>query len=407
MNNWDKTREDSGVAMISVIMISAVLMVLSAGMYFLASREQTMTQADYAGNESFYFAEGGIDNVIDILNYQVSDSQLTQKRSDQSANGGYLMDPLASKRPTPTDPLQVDVGGVPYTVWVDTVDSSGNHCTSCGVNLSLPNSSAYLKITAEGKSDIGYRKLQQTVKVSASTEYPLSFYVDGDVTFNGNPDIVNQILYVKGNVSGRTKINVTGTDVATGKPAGVYATGTIDVRQANDRDHWGPAGNTFTLDELNSSVNVGGLSSSTLASLKQQAQDQGNYYTTGSFGTVKGDSNGNAVLYLDCTTRCSVAPKFTWPAPGYVLFIVKNGDMTLTGDAIGSSRALIYCPDGSIRAGGGGSGEFSGLVWSKGFTSIGNFEMTLDPSFLSDNPPFFLWQVTRLTNWSEVEDRQE
>ncbi|MHB1390236.1 MAG: hypothetical protein ACYCXF_03240 [Thermoleophilia bacterium] len=406
MITWNKTSEDSGVAMISVIMISAVLMVLSVGMYFLASREQVMTQADYAGNKSFYFAEGGIDNVIDILNYQVSDSQLTQKRPDQSPNGyGYLMDPTASQRSTPTDPLQVNVGGTPYTVWVETVDSTGKSCTSCGVNLSLPNSVAYLKITAEGKSDIGYRKLQQTVKVSASSQYPLSFYVDGDVTFNGNPKIVNQILYVKGNVSGRTKLSITGTDVATGKPAGVYATGTIDVRQANDRDKNGPAGNPFTMAELQKSVNLAGLSSSTLASLKAQAQAQGNYYTTGSFGTVNGDSNGNAVLYLDCATRCTVAPKFTWPAPGYVLIIVKNGDVTLTGSAIGSTRALIYCPDGSIRADGGGSGVYSGLVWSKGFTSIGNFQITLDPSFLSDNPPFFLWQVQRLTNWAEVEDR--
>ncbi|MHB0866680.1 MAG: hypothetical protein ACYC6B_03815 [Thermoleophilia bacterium] len=406
MNTWNKTREDSGVAMISVIMISAVLMVLSVGMFFLASREQTMTQADYAGNESFYFAEGGIDNVIDIFNYQVSVSQLILNRPDQSSNGyGYLMDPSPGNRETPTDPLQVNVLGTPYTVWVDTVDVNGNHCTDCGVNLALPASTAYLKVTAEARSDIGYRKLQQMVKVSASSEYPLSFYVDGDVDLNGNPDIVNQILYVKGNVTGRSKLNITGTDVATGKPAGVYATGTIDARQANDRDHWGPAGNTFTMAELQNSVNLGGLSSSTLASLKQQAQDQGNYYTTGSFGTVKGDSAGNAVLYLDCTDRCTVDPKFTWPAPGYVLIIVKNGDVTLTGDAIGSSRALIYCPDGSIRADGGGSGEYSGLVWSKGFSSIGNFQITLDPSFLSDNPPFFLWQVARLTNWTEVEDR--
>src|SRR5450756_3141951 len=84
-------KNEEGVALITVIILTAVLMMMGAGMYMVASREQTMSSADYEGGQAFYYAEGGIENVIDILNYSGTETQLTQLRADQSSDGqGYF-----------------------------------------------------------------------------------------------------------------------------------------------------------------------------------------------------------------------------------------------------------------------------------------------------------------------------
>lgn len=404
-------RNEEGVALITVIILTAVLMVMGAGMYMVASREQTMTAADYAGGEAFYYAEGGIENVLDILKDTATEAQLTQMRADQSSNGyGYLMDPTPGNRQNPTDPVEMRIGQDSYTVYVDTVDQYGNHCTGCGLELFSPDSvPSYLMITAEGQSSSGYRKLQQMVEVTAVTgpRYPLSLYVDGDADFNGTPYMTNQIFYVKGNVVGRDKLVASGTDFITGLPAAVYATGTITDIQPQDRDKSNPVGNPFTLAELQSIVGTAGLPASELERLKNEAIQQGNYYTSGSkFESVNGDSNGNAVLFIDYASPDEAVPKFTWPGPGYVTIVVLNGDVKLTGGAIGSSRAILYCPDGFVRADGGGGGGFTGLVWAgKGLTSIGNFEFNMDEDFYDGNPPSFLTGVTvkRMASWKEVD----
>ena len=193
--------------------------------------------------------------------------------------------------------MEMRIGNERYTVWVDEVDANGNHCTGCGLNLASTNP-AYLLITAEGQSSQGYRKLRQRVRLEASN-YPLSFYVNGDVTMNGGPTISNQSIYVRGSFYGRDKITVSGVDRVYGGNAGVMATGFIYAKSnggrtqiytssggrssywndnfVNDRDNRGPTGNKFTIEALEQVFSTTGLSSSQLAFLKQQAKTSGYY----------------------------------------------------------------------------------------------------------------------------------
>ena len=133
--------DEGGVALITVIILTMVLMVMAATMYFEATRENNISVADKAGGQAFSYSEGGIETVLDILNYAVTESQLTQQRADQSPDRhGYLMDPTVSCRQDPTaggchSGLQMNIGGSNFLVFVDEVDQNGNHCTNCGVNL--------------------------------------------------------------------------------------------------------------------------------------------------------------------------------------------------------------------------------------------------------------------------------
>lgn len=430
-------KNEEGVALITVIILTAVLMVMGAGMYMVASREQTMSSADYAGGQAFYYAEGGIEHVIDILNYEGTETQLTQLRADQSSGDGqgYLMDPTASKRQDPPNPVEMRIGNERYTVWVDEVDVDGNHCTGCGLNLASGNP-AYLLITAEGQSSQGYRKLQQRVKLEASN-YPLSFYVNGDAIMNGGPTISNQSIYVRGSFYGREKITVSGVDQIYGGNAGVMATGSIyaksnggsteiytdsggqssywDANYANDRDNRGPTGNKFTIKALEQIFSTTGLSSSQLAFLKQQAKTSG-YYNGDPSGNQMiqqkdvPSRSGDLVVYVEypsgSPTTNQVDIRFEWPhspnTTGKVLIIIRNGSLKMTGSAIGNSQGTIYCPDGEVRADGSGNGNFTGFVWGKGATNIGNFNFIMTSAFLND-PPFFAWTVTRETAWTEVD----
>lgn len=429
-------RAQHGVAMITVIILTAVLMMMGASMYIVASREGTMSSADYAGSEAFYYAEGGIENTLDVLTYAGTEAQLTQPRPDQSDNGyGYLMDPTPSQRENPTDPVQMTIGKETYTVWVDEVDENGNHCTDCGLNLVNANP-AYVLITAEGQSSQGYRMLQQRVRLEASG-FPLTLYVDGDAELNGTVSMNNQSLYVRGNFKGREKLDVSGTDLQYGGPAGVFATGSIfakanggnsqiytypagdqssywDANYVNDRDSRGPTGNTFTLAELQDQFETGGLTTSQLTILKGQAKASGYYRSAdGGFNIQQGDlpsRDGNIVVYVEFPSGSpennEVDLKFTWPnAPytdGKALVVVKNGSVRMTGNAIGDLQGSVYCPDGPVTIHGGGSGTFTGFVWGKGMVDIGNFPFNMTEEFLAD-PPFYAWTVVRETAWTEVD----
>ncbi|MCL6106742.1 MAG: pilus assembly PilX N-terminal domain-containing protein [Actinobacteria bacterium] len=429
-------KSEHGIAMVSVILASAVLLTIGTGMYFVATRESMMTQADYSGGKAFYYAEGGLANVLDVLNYAVTEWQLTQPRPDQSPDGfGYLMDPNPDLRQNPSNPVQMSIGGQSYTVYVDEVDQNGNHCTGCGLDPTS-NQPAYLMITAEGQSSEGYRKLQQMVKVTASG-FPLTFYVDGNAQLDGTTTLTNQSIFVRGDLFGRDKLTLSGTDLMYGGGAGVFATGSIyamsnghgsqiynadgsDSRywssnDINDRDSQGPTGNIFTVSDLQNYFNyAGGLTTNQLDILKSQAQTSGYYNgNPGSGLTIQqGDlpnRGGDIVVYVDFPSGSpmsnNVDLKFQWPPAGYTgkaIVVVKNGSVSLDGSAIGNFRGDIYCPDGSITANGNGSGTFTGFVWGKGLTDIGNFNFSMDQQFIED-PPFYAWTVTRETDWTQVD----
>ncbi|MHB0914466.1 MAG: pilus assembly PilX family protein [Thermoleophilia bacterium] len=429
-------KSEQGVAMITVLVMTTVLLVMATGMYFVASSEITMSNADLEGNEAFYYAEGGLEAAIDIIsNEAATEYQLTQPRPDDSSDGyGYLMDPSSSQRQNPSNPLEVAIGKDTYTIWVDTVDANGNPCTGCGLNLASSNP-AYLQINAEGQSGEGYRKLQQRVRVEASG-YPLTFYIDGDINANGNPFVANQSIYVKGNVYGRSKVEVTGTDLIYGGPARVLATGTIydkanggnsqiytvagapngsnwNADYVNDRDSRGPAGNTFSLEELSQTINPEGLTATQLATLKSQAQSDGFYLnpSSGNLQVSQSDlptRDGNVVVFVEYSGGTpagnQVDLNFTWPSmsTGQSLVIVLNGSVKMTGQAIGKMHGIIYCPDGNVEAHGGGNGDYTGFVFGKGLTNIGNFEFNMTSDFLT-NAPFFAWTVSRETAWTEVD----
>lgn len=439
--NGSKVKDEAGVAMITVIVLGAVLMVIAGGMYFMAAREQTMTRAENVGGQAFYYAEGGIENALDILNYAATETQMTRLRADQSSDGqGYLMDPEPSLRENPPNPIQMNLGGQTYKVWADLRDDYWEHCpSSCGLRFASPQRTyANLLVTAEGWSGEGYRKMQQRVRLEA-TDFPLYMYIDGPVDMGGTHEVNNQNLFVKGDFCGRGKLDIGGSDLVFGGGAGVLATGTI-YDKANcttpiysssglpnphpdypdDRDSRGPSTNTpprFGLAELEETFNTGGLSQDQLNKLRNAAQNRGYYRnTSGGFDIHQDDlyaaPYGHADPEMDDIVVFVEFPagepndnevrlRFNWP-PGKALIVVLNGSIQMSGNDIGNLMGSVYSPDGKITANGGGTGNFTGTVWGKGMRITGNWPFYMTSEFLAD-PPMVAWEVYRDTRWTLVD----
>jgi hypothetical protein len=220
-----------------------------------------------------------------------------------------------------------------------------------------------------------------------------------------------------------------------GGPAAVLATGTIydkanDMNSqiytedglpsadwhadyANDRDSRGPAGNEYSLGEMQDTINAKGLTATQLETLKSQAQHNGYYLNpgTGNMNIDQGDlptRDGNIVIFVEYSGGNPednlVDLKFTWPSmdTGQAFIIILNGTAKMTGVAIGHLHGVVYCPEGVVEAHGGGSGDFTGFVFGKGLVNIGNFEFNMTEQFIED-APFFAWTVTRETAWKEID----
>lgn len=177
----------------------------------------------------------------------------------------------------------------------------------------------------------------------------------------------------------------------------------------------GPAGRTFSLVELQNKFDTGGLTTSQLVSLKGMAKSSG-YYANPVSGNlvIQQDDvpshSGNVVVYVEFSggtpAANEVSLKFEWPhspyTTGQAMVVIKNGSVKMTGNAIGHFNGSVYCPDGEVRVDGSGGGEFTGFLWAKGLTDIGNFNFKMTPEFIAD-PPFFTWTVLRQAEWTEVD----
>lgn len=447
-----RASDEHGVALVTVIVLSAALLVFCTGFYLVATRESKMAFAGQSGGQAFSYAEGGLENTLDILNYAATEWQLTQPRDDQSTDAtgyhkGYLMDPDPALRQTPSDPVVMRIGDSNFTVWVDEITAQGVHCTGCGFDMSSPSyQTAYLLVTAESQTTEGYRKLQVPVKIESSG-YPMAFYVNGNLELEQTPSITNESIYVSGNVYGRNDLAVSGNDLAYGTNGGaangaaaVFATGVINGQEnnntaiytatgarssywaandINDRDNRGPTGNTFNSTKLGNILNnygiLPGLAPGPTMTLKTQAYLNG-YYNINppTRDLVISQANlpnrgGDLVVYVEFPSgdpnRNTVTLDFQWPPNGYntgkVMVVIRNGSVKLSGTAMTNSYGTIYCPDGELEAE-SGTGKFTGFVWAKGAEIEGNFTFGLDTRFMQD-PPFFVWTITRMNDWVEVD----
>lgn len=369
-------RDDDGVAMMTVMLVGAVLMALA-----LVTSDVSMSNLKNAGRDrvavsAFGVAEAGVQEAMAYLRDEGVDEV-----ADCSPSCTGL--PWGNKQ----NPMVLDFGsGRQARVWVEVKSQ-----------LNPPNEKVgrYL-VHSEGTSGQGpgLRRVTQEV-IAEHYLFPMGVYAD-HIASNGTPQTFKQSVFSENCIFGREKMKIEGDDLYYGGKAGAVSakfvsegSGTCTAGNAKnihmngstplfcnskyptDRDNQGGSTSGTTCNEVDSSyMNLdllkssygGRIPDSILGMLKKKAIAQGNYWTsTNSWTPPNPNTHPDAVLYFDVGANDTVAiqnelnPYDVNPATctpkRTVIVIVDNATVGSGGLRLQSGARLnggIFVPNGNL-----------------------------------------------------------
>ncbi len=201
---------DRGAALVITMMVMAVLMVLGTTILNVSVNNLGSASRSRDAARALDAADAGISQALAHLR----------------RNGGRAL----SCSPTctgnawgnKTAPKSVDLPGITdqrYQVWVEPVP---------------PTAPTFYRVHSKGYAGQGVREVQVDVELTLlETGLPLGVFARS-VQGGGNAGMQRESIYTTGCVYNRSKINITGTDVATGLPAAVHSSRLITNSNGNN-----------------------------------------------------------------------------------------------------------------------------------------------------------------------------
>jgi type II secretory pathway pseudopilin PulG len=206
---------ESGLALVTVLFVGAVLSVVTTGAAYLTVKTLKATSDDQRSAQATSFAEAAIDRLLldvgrgtygwdTIREAGCANAPITLPLTSFS-NGTYTA-VLTIYEPTTAQKIPAS----PWTIANDTM--SGGPCTAPGrSSVNTPNTFA---ITATGTQATGRRVLRQILRISpTSTKLPIGVFANR-IDANGSPTLRNVSVITSGDIIGREKIRMEGTDQA-------------------------------------------------------------------------------------------------------------------------------------------------------------------------------------------------
>ncbi|HEX2296565.1 MAG TPA: pilus assembly PilX N-terminal domain-containing protein [Actinomycetota bacterium] len=199
---------ERGVAMITVLLIGAVLTVVSTSAGFMAVRNLRATTSDGQGSKAVAYAEAGLERFL----------------NDLRSSGFGLANVMAAGCTGPAVSLPAGIVGdgsynaeltvynpaanppVPPSPWVAS-NASLPVCQGRSTSSSVPQLYA---VTATGTAGTASRAIRSVVRIAGS-KLPVGVWVNS-IDANGNPDFANISVFSRSDILGRTKLAFTGTD---------------------------------------------------------------------------------------------------------------------------------------------------------------------------------------------------
>ncbi len=253
MTTMERLRGQSGVAMITVLFVGATLTVLTTTAAFMSVRGLQSTSADAQSARAMAAAEAGLERFM-----------LDVKRGAISVAG--MKEAGCGSPPIVLPPGTLGAGSydVQLTIYEPgqskKVPDSPWTLANDGVAPCTPRNSPNLyAVTATGAQGSGTRVVRQVIRaIPGKSKFPLGIYADR-IDANGNPDMKNISVFTRGDVVGRGKFSMSGTDPNytmrdvydesafggfswsggltwdSNIPAAVHATGVIYLKGANER----------------------------------------------------------------------------------------------------------------------------------------------------------------------------
>lgn len=252
MRFMDRLRDQSGVAIITVLFVGATLTVLTTTAAFVSVRGLQSTSADAQSARAMAAAEAGLERfMLDIKRGAISVASMKEAGCGSAPIAlppGTLGPGTYNVALTIYEPAQSPK--VPPSPWTIANDSSAPCSTRSG-NL--------YAVTATGTQGVGTRVVRQVIRaIPGKSKFPLGIYADR-IDANGNPDLNNISVFTRGDIVGRGKMSLSGIDSNytmrdvydqsafggfswsggltwdSNIPAAVHATGEIYLKGANAR----------------------------------------------------------------------------------------------------------------------------------------------------------------------------
>lgn len=293
-----RLRSEAGVAMVTVLLVGAVMTVVSSGAAYVTIREFQSGQSDRKASEALAFAESGVDRLLlelrrnPKLNWnRVSEAgckyepvalpkgNLGDQRSYEAYLTVYHPD-LAGAARLPALHTWTKDGDAWNASWND----GATLCTDTtrpGPEPGGPQVPQYFAITATGEHPTATRVVRQVVRIGARG-FPVGLYAESVDVQGGHPTAKNVSLVTPGDVVSRENLSFTGTDayyklgdfwegesMSIAAPAAVHARGSIYCKkQQCDNDlleHPDPLNCAFDNGQSQWDQSGGGASLSGLA----------------------------------------------------------------------------------------------------------------------------------------------
>lgn len=202
----DRFRQETGVAMIVVLFVGATLAVLTTSAAFMSVRGLRSAQQDKSSVQALAAAEAGLERML-----------LDVVRGD--VGYGSMRTAGCSTPPVSLPPGALGPGT--YDVQLTIYEPSQNpkvpqtapwSAANAGAAPCLNRTSNLFAITATGNQASGTRVVRQIVSVKVgSTKLPLGIYAD-KIDANGNPAMNNISVFTAGDIIGRGKFAMKGSD---------------------------------------------------------------------------------------------------------------------------------------------------------------------------------------------------
>ncbi len=214
-----RLRNESGVALVTVLFIGAALTVVTTTATFVAIQQAHSSLDDRKAETALGYAEAGIDSMIDYISSSGNVTANMLFNAGCPVNGVINYLTTAGLVQNPANAPVTSLGNGTYQAYatVYNINSSDpatqfppGACSALSGQGTSPHDTHYVVITSTGRSPAAKRVVQQVIKITPRG-MPIGLYAQG-INAGGTPNIVGDSMVTTDKIVGRDKLIFTGCD---------------------------------------------------------------------------------------------------------------------------------------------------------------------------------------------------
>ena len=205
-------RNESGVAMVTVLFVGAVLTVVVSMAAFVTVQEFRSGADDRRSGRAISSAEAGVDQMMNsVRNFLAPWRDLVLSGCTLNGVAYPTVGPGSTLTPRAVTLTGTLTGGGTYTAVLRPLNPANpGSNTYCPTTLPSPKEPFRMKIISTGTFETGRRVIEQEISMTGRN-LPIGVRAH-NIDANGNPSFTNTVLISTGTITGRDKMDFSGVD---------------------------------------------------------------------------------------------------------------------------------------------------------------------------------------------------